>query len=357
MGSNVENRPAKGDSDRPLEPWAISERDFPAGGTAAQRLRFLLGYAILAPSGHNTQPWLFRVVDEAVEVRADRTRALPVVDPDDRALIISCGAALGTLRIASRRFGRRAVVELMPDGGDEDLLARVSLAEGEPAREDEKELFGAIAKRRSNRQAFADRDLPGPLVERLVSDARDEGVWLDSVRGDDRAPVAELVAEGDRVQMADRRFRRELAAWIHPNRSRSRDGMRGYGFGFGELMSHAGALVIRSFDLGKGQAARDRELAAGSPLLAVLGTNADEPSAWLAAGQALQRVLLRARGAGVWSSFLNQPIEVPELRPRLAELAGRPGTHPQLLLRFGYGPEVRPEPRRPVEDVLVEDGT
>jgi hypothetical protein len=182
MGSNVGNGPASGGADGPLEPWAISEGDFPAGGTAAQRLRFLLGYAILAPSGHNTQPWLFRVVDEAVEVRADRTRALPVVDPEDRALIISCGAALATLRIASRRFGRRAVVEPMPDGGDEDLLARVSLAEGEPAGEDEEELFGAIAKRRSNRQAFEDRDLPGPLVERLVSDTRDEGVWLATSR-------------------------------------------------------------------------------------------------------------------------------------------------------------------------------
>lgn len=215
----------------------------------------------------------------------------------------------------------------MPDPGDEDLLARVALEQGEPPSDDEDELFHTIPERRSNRRAFEDRELPVDLTERLVAEARDEGVSL-CVSGEERAAVAGLIAEGDRIQMADTRFRRELAAWIHPNRSRTRDGMRGYAFGFGELMSHAGPLAIRSFDLGGGQAARDRELAERSPLLAVLLTESDDPAAWLATGQALQRVLLRARAAGVWSSFMNQPIGVAELRPACAggrQVLARPG--------------------------------
>jgi hypothetical protein len=87
----------------------------------------------------------------------------------------------------------------------------------------------------------------------------------------------------------------------------------------------------------------------------VLGTDSDGPAVWLAAGQALQRVLLRARAAEVWSSFLNQPIEVAELRPRVAEVIGREGEYPQLLLRLGYGPSIQPQPRRAVEQVLVDD--
>jgi hypothetical protein len=338
--------------DIPLEPWAVRESDYPAAADTEQKIRFLLRYAILAPSGHNTQPWRFRIRDNAVELLADRTRGLAVVDPDDRALVISCGAALATLRSAARHFGHQVAVEVLPDPSDEDLLARVSLEEGEPPNQDEEELFRAIPERHSNRQAFEDRDLPDELTERLVSDADEEGVSLEFVRGDDRAAVAELIAEGDRIQMADKRFRRELASWIHPNRSRSGDGMRGYGHGFGDLLSHAGPLVIRSFDLGKGQAAKDRALAERSPLLSVFLTESDTAAAWLAAGQALQRVLLRARAAGVWSSFLNQPIEVPELRPRLAEVIGKPRHHPQLLTRFGYGPTVRPEPRRALDEVI-----
>src|SRR3712207_8375749 len=113
-------------------------------------------------------------------------------------------------------------------------------------------------------------------------------------------------------------------------------------------LSLAGPFAIRTFDTGRGQAAKDRQLAEGSPVLAILGTGGDAPPKWLAAGQALARVLLGARTEGVWASFLNQPIEVPELRPRLRDAIGQSG-FPQLLLRMGYGPEVRPTPRRSEE--------
>jgi hypothetical protein len=73
-----------------------------------------LNYAVLAPSGHKSQPWLFNVSGDAVELHADRTRALPVVDPQDRALVISCEAALFFLRVASRRFGHADEVRTFP---------------------------------------------------------------------------------------------------------------------------------------------------------------------------------------------------------------------------------------------------
>jgi hypothetical protein len=90
-------------------------------------------------------------------------------------------------------------------------------------------------------------------------------------------------------------------------------------------------------------------------VLAVLGTDHDRPSAWLAAGQALSHILLRASLAGVTASFLNQAIEVPNLRLPLQALAGRPG-YPQLLMRLGYSTRarVRATPRRPPETVLAE---
>jgi len=86
-------------------PWNVSAGDFPEDGDAAERLTFLLRYAVLAPSGHNTQPWLFCVRDDIVDLYGDRAQALAVVDPDDRELTISCGAALFNLRVALRRFG------------------------------------------------------------------------------------------------------------------------------------------------------------------------------------------------------------------------------------------------------------
>ena len=119
-------------------------------------------------------------------------------------------------------------------------------------------------------------------------------------------------------------------------------------------------MVVRSFDMGNGVAARDEALAEHSPLLAVLGTGRDSPHDWMIAGQALQRVLLAAVAAGLQASHLNQPAQVPRLRPRLQALTGQ-GGYPQALLRMGYPEEILPAtPRRPVEavtePVAVPDG-
>ena len=91
------------------------------------------------------------------------------------------------------------------------------------------------------------------------------------------------------------------------------------------LLSTLGPFAIRTFDVGKGVAARDRKLAEGSPALFVLGTDGDTPADRLRAGLALARVLLRAT-QGVAASFLNQPVEVRELRPEVARLASRTDT-------------------------------
>jgi hypothetical protein len=335
------------------DPWEVSEDELPESGQAGEILHFLLNYAVLAPSGHNTQPWLFNVNGDAVELHADRTRGLPVVDPEDRALVISCGAALFFLRVAIGNFGYTDEVRTFPDPDDPDLLAEVRLGASYEATAEEHQLFDAITKRRTNRSPFQEREIPQKVLETLESAATEEGAWLRLVRDEaTKNAVADLVAEEDRAQWSDRRFRRELASWMHPNRTKSRDGMPGYAFGFREFMSLAGPPVMRTFDMGGGRAAQDRQLAEGSPVLAVLGTQTDTPVEWLSAGQALGRVLLRARAEGVYASYLNQPIEVPELRPRLRDVVGATGL-PQLLLRVGYGPEVRPTPRRSVNEVSV----
>jgi hypothetical protein len=62
-------------------------------------------------------------------------------------------------------------------------------------------------------------------------------------------------------------------------------------------------------------------------------------------------VLLRATASGLYASYFNSAIEEPELRVRLREVLGETGS-PQVMFRLGYGLEVRPTPRRPVDAVL-----
>ncbi|MFW6192584.1 MAG: Acg family FMN-binding oxidoreductase [Gemmatimonadota bacterium] len=348
-------------------PWQISEDDWPSHGTDEEKLVYLLRWAILAPSSHNSQPWLFRLRDGRLEIRPDLRRSLAVVDPEDRELVMSCGAALFHLRVALRRFGHEGTVRTVTEEGRDHPLAPVraipdvlaSVGPGGPhdPTDGELRLFRAISRRRTNRQPFDDRPVPDALQADLREAARAEGAWLEVVTADDRkGALADLIAEGDRRQGADPRFRKELAAWIHPSRSRSRDGMPGYALDMDDLASLAGPFVVRTFDWGDRQAARDRQLAEGSPVMAVLGTARDSVPAWLDAGQALDRVLLRAAADGVSASFLNQPIEEPDLRPKVRTTVDAPGP-PQVVLRMGFGPEVeRPTPRRPVEEVLLDGG-
>ena len=333
--------------------WDVAEDEYPRLGTAADKLRFMLRYAVLAPSNHNTQPWMFQVRGNAVEIYANRARSLRVTDADDRQLLISCGCALLHLRVAIWHFGYLDHTHLLPTPGDPDLLARVSLGEEDSATPQQEALFAAIPKRRTNRQLFLDDPLPEELQHELVKAADREGAWLHFVNGrEHRNALADLIAEGDRQQWANQRFRLELAAWLHPNNSEAHDGIPNSAQNAADLLSVAGPIVIRTFDLGEGQAAKNRDIAVYSPGLVVLGTDADGPAAWLAAGQALARVLLRARADEVWASFLNQPIEMPALRPKVAELSGR-GGWPQVILRLGYGPNVNPTPRRTVAEVLL----
>jgi hypothetical protein len=288
-----------------------------------------------------------------LELFADRTRALPIVDPDDRALVISCGAARGFLRVALRSFGYLGEVDILPDAANADLLARVRLGEPVAPTDVDDALFRAIARRRTNRRAFDSRAVPEGLLLDLADTVVAEGAWLQVVSDQPKKGViADLIAEGDRRQAADPAFRRELAAWMRPNRTRSRDGMPGYAHAFGDIASLVMPFVIRTFDWGNAQGAKDRRLALGAPALLVVGTERDSAADWLRAGQALGLLLLRACASGVAASFLNQPIEVAVLRTKLAVRLGARG-FPQLLLRVGYGPEGRGTPRRDLADVVL----
>jgi nitroreductase len=336
-----------------FETWEVAGDDFPKSGTPAEKLRFLLRYAVLAPSSHNSQPWLFKIRDNMVEIYADRSRALPVVDPDDRELLISVGAAIFHLCVAMRHFGLEDDVRFFPDEHNPDLVARVCLCGPWVETTAEHDLFYAIPKRRTNRLPFFKKKLPVTLLQALQRGAEKQGAWLHIVEGKDaRNALAALISQADHMQWSDKHFRRELAAWMHQNRSMSHDGIPGYAMGMNELVSMASPLVIRTFDLGNGQAAKDRDLAKGSPVLMVLGTEGDTPRDWVKVGEVLARVLLHAAFHDAYASYLNQPIEVAELRTLLRDLVGK-GGYPQIVLRMGYGPEPELTPRRPVAEVLI----
>jgi nitroreductase len=310
--------------------------------TAAEVLA-LVQSAMLAPSSHNTQPWMFRLLDDGVELVADRTRALPVNDPHDRELTISCGAALFNLRLAAVHAGYEPKIELLPEAADTDLIARIRLIPKGPGPDTR--LYEAIGRRHTTRRPFDGRPVPDAVVVQLQEAATAEGVLLEVFDRERREALVGLVAAGDRAQFGDPRWRRELAAWI-------RSARRGDGLTVPLAGVPFARFAVRSVDLGRSTTAKDRGLATAAPVLAVLATASDGPHQWLAAGEGLQHLLLVAALHGVQAGYLNQPCQVAELRTRLRDLL--PGRAvPQVVLRLGYPPaSLPPAPRRAVEEVV-----
>jgi hypothetical protein len=334
------------------ETWKIEETNFPATGTSAEKLEFLLRYAVLAPSTRNTQPWQFHVTGSKLELYADRGRTCPVSDPDGRELIMSCGCALQNLLVAATHFNCLGKFELFPAGNNEDLLARIVISYS-ASPTNAPDLFYELTRRRTNRQPFKEQSVPSALLTTLQWIAHGQKLWLHVVEEPAaKEKLGELVAEADGILWGDQLFCDEAVKWLYPGSHPRRDGIPTYAQGPDDLLPHNGDGLLSSSDLGQGVGARDQLVAYNAPALAVLGSSEDEPAAWLRTGLCLERILLRASYDDVTGSFLNQPIQVPQIRPRLLEAIGRDG-FPQILLRLGFGEHLKPTPRRDVKEVLL----
>lgn len=335
-----------------LSVWQIKEEDFPVNGSDEEKIKFITGYAILAPSGHNTQPWIFKIKKNGIKLYADRTRALPVIDPEDRELTISCGTALANFTIAANYFGFSASVNICPDKKNTDLLAEVKLSQGLEPSDETKKLFKSITKRRTNRKPFEEKTIDGLLLQKMETLASEEKIKLNIVKDNQLRDLAvRIIEEGDKVQSQDKSFCRELSQWVHPNRKKSKDGIPIHSFGVGDLFSQTGPFFIGNIDWGDLQAARDRNLVEGSPVLGIIESRTDTPKDWMMAGIALEKILLFAASENLAASYLNQPLEVPELKNKLIKSLKLKG-FPQQILRMGFGKDVKPTPRRNIDEVI-----
>src|SRR5262245_33274687 len=215
---------------RPGGEYAQAPDNAPAIAIPADQVGYLITTAARAPSGHNTQPWRFKVSEDAIELYADPRRKLRV-DPAGREMLISCGAALFGLRLAIRSLGYQPLVELLPDPARLRLLARVRLSAGTSLTDTERRMLEALPHRHTHRGPFADEPRPDGLLAALQHDARAEGASLALV---ERALVyqrlADIVAAASRRQDLDPVAQTEVRRWSRAIGSMARDGVPAQAF-------------------------------------------------------------------------------------------------------------------------------
>jgi nitroreductase len=322
------------------------------GRLGYDQVESVLRAALLAPSTHNTQPWLFRCTSAGIELHADPGRTLPIVDTDQRELVMSCGAALFNLRVAIHSLGIHPATTLLPRRNEPDLLAVVRPFAARPAEARVTRLARAIPHRHTNRSPFTPATVPSFLLGALRTAAELEHAWMPALDPDQRRGLHDLVRTAHRAQLADPAFLEEWSQWTGPNRT-TRDGVLTYAAGVDPVANVE--WVFGDFDAHDGGNGHSTTTAEVDPLIVVIGSFDDERIDWLRAGQAMERVLLTATAAGLDASFISQPVEVRAVRADLRRLLGG-GLWPQIVLRVGYGSPVPWTPRRPLEDVLLDDG-
>ena len=319
----------------------------------------LIMLATRAPSIHNTQPWHLDASASGVDVRADRSRALGVVDPQGRQLLMSCGSVLHHLVVVAHGLdlGGDPLVLLTED--DPDLVGRLVLpVRGRPAREEEIRLAEAVLHRTTYRKRFASAPLEPELVEMLRTAVVEQGAMLKVIGPEDRVTLQVLVDHAERELQSDPRYVEELASWVwDPATAGERvDGMPLTALDPGA--DRAPEVPGRDFDPGRFVTATEGA-PAEHPSYVVVTTPGDSPQDWVRAGMALSALLLHGTEAGVLAQPLGQVTDVSAERARLRHELGLVGV-PQLVLRIGRAITTTPgliTPRRPVVDVLEWSGS
>jgi nitroreductase len=316
--------------------------------TPVEVLRRLVTLASRAPSVHNTQPWVWQLRGDRIELYADWTRRLEAADPIGRNLIISCGAALHHLRVVARASGFDPEVTRVADAVDPTLLAQVRLSPAPPSPTAAADLR-AVQDRYTDRRRFTSWPVPDERLAQLAAVADQEGGHATAVTDvSDRFRVEMLVSRAHRLQERDSSIAAEAERWTDHNP------FEGVPSAHLPGKQNVSTSHRSRFALG-GLEDDEQEVESGDGLV-ILHDNDDTPLAWLSAGESLSALWLHAVRDGLSVVPLSQVIEVSETREALHHQVLGGLAVPLMLVRVGWQAisrsQLEPTPRRPVGDVL-----
>lgn len=338
------------------EPWNISHEMFDALTTEEQKLRFLVRYAVLAPSSHNSQPWSFTVSDSTIDLVPDFTRALEMSDNDHRQLHISMGASLENILIAAKYFGYMAQVTYFPGSTAGTEEVKILFTEN-PASilQNDTHLIEAILRHHTNRGEYS-KDMPDPAflqqIQRMSTPAIHVNVITDPAK---KQALADVTIRAGIQAMDDPEFRRELSMYRKNNTTKSPLGMPAFGMGIPTLISFATPFLSQFFNINKLRKKADRILLTEhTPALLVISTAHDTPEYWVKTGQLYEQIALEATDRGMHTNPMVAAIQIGEYYVELQKILGIKDMRPQFFFRLGYAKnEERHSPRLHADHVIT----
>ncbi len=328
--------------------WHVNSQDFSAKWSDLQKLVFFARYAILAPSGHNTQPWQISTQAKTLNVAVNRAHFLSI---DGSGLLsvepyISIGTFIEMFVLAGRGFGYEVAVELFPNPGQ---VVRFSIA---GATNVQPSLLEAIKQRASNRNMFVQTPInSNSLSEITAHNLSGVTAHIITERADINF-VAQQTEDAIKSIMSNPLYRKELSSWVRTNFTRQYDGMPGFTHGFGNLKALFAKPGVRfGAKLGP-HAKRSAELIQNSGTLVIVGCQDNQKSTFVNAGRLYSHICVLAQNTGLASSALGASVLNSATRDQVKQhfkIAERP----VIVLRLGQPlHKARHSPRWPLERLL-----
>ncbi|MGM0378029.1 MAG: Acg family FMN-binding oxidoreductase [Bacteroidota bacterium] len=313
---------------------------------------FMIEQATKAPSGHNTQPWLFKTGKESIEIHPNFQRALKIVDPDHRELFISLGCALENLCLAASAKGYNYETAISEEG-----IITTHLSKNDASKESP--LFQQIPVRQTNREAYNSQMIDAETLEQLRSIECFPGINFHFFKNGEAEfeKIKNFVTRGNILQMQDKNFTDELISWMRLNKKQSlatRDGLSYAVFGAPSLPAFISKPIIRSALTPDKQNKGDIKKIRSSSHFVLFTTQYDTRTEWINLGRTLQRFLLQSTKHGIAHAYMNQPCELKELAEEMKASLNFDNEQPAILLRTGYAEKAPYSLRKGVEEVIMQ---
>jgi len=296
-------------------PWNIKKEDFPQGGALRDKIKFVLGYAILSPSTHNSQPWLFKVGDDSCMIYYDKSLKIPEADPLGRDLYISMGCMVENLVIAAGYFGILKNIGVRIQGSslyykDDPCIVEVYFQDSGQRNMGLEYLVDIIPERVNARGLFESKPLPENIKAEMMSLKKDSPVRTDFITDKEKiSKLAGLTAEGLKLAYKNPSFRKEMSGWMRNSLSLSKTGLPGYSLRMPFVLSFIIPTLVRFFDLSPLLAKLNYKSMSSAPFICLFSSEESNPSIWFETGWLAQRFMLHLNSKGVRTSIFVASID------------------------------------------------
>ncbi len=208
----------------------------------------MVAAAILSANPHNTQPWIFRVSAERIELYADPSRGTGALDALGREQMVGLGAALENLVLAAGPRSYTTTVTLLPDSN----AAHVATIElHRTGQKSASALYGAIGDRRSNRGPYQPAPVAAQDIARLSAQVSElpglELQWFTTTP--ERAALSALMIDAAQAIVNDQGQSVDGFVWFRASEAaiqKHRDGLTDWGQDLSGLITSAAVLLPAS---------------------------------------------------------------------------------------------------------------